>query len=93
MKSMFALKWTKELVGAPTYLSIIVISMTLLGGGIFATLVCVLVIAYLYNFLYEKIFPNYEINGKTLSLLFLFLAQLLVWGISFYFLSYFYNAT
>jgi len=83
MKSPLVLKWVKELVGVPTYLSVIIIGMVFIDRGVLVTLACVLLAAASYNYLYDKLFPGYVINGRAVSLLLLFFGQILAWGLLF----------
>lgn len=87
MKNPFVLKWIKELIGIPTYLSVIIIGMVVLDGGILATLACALIAAAIYNALYEKLFPGYIIDGKMTKLFLLLFFQISVWSLLIFVLS------
>jgi hypothetical protein len=88
MKSLTVRKWIKELVGLPTYLSVIFIGMVVIDGGFLVTLLCVILAAAAYNAIYERLFPGYVIQGKMGKTFVLAFLQLLVWGVALLLLSW-----
>lgn len=77
MKKVDVNKWAKEIVGFPTYLFAGIIGLLLSDGNILILFLFMIIAAAIYNTVYTKIFPDFDISGKRNILLVFFFSQII----------------
>lgn len=72
-------KWTKEIIGIPTYVGASILGMILPHGGFFLVLCALLPSAMIYNLIYDKFFLEEKIENISSRRIHIFFGQIVLW--------------
>lgn len=68
------------MIGLPTFVGGTLLGIRATGGNLLLVIILLIIFVKIYEIVYEYLFQDYDLVGKSLRLALFFIAQIFAWG-------------